>query len=81
MPVHLCERDAEFLRFRAILVPQEIRALVVQQNEIGDAVFTQRLVLDHGDRRVGFECRKQRRIADGSGRVDPVTHPFGAFLP
>lgn len=47
MTVHLSKRDAHFLRFRAIFVADEVRALVVLQNEIGDAVFTQGLMLDH----------------------------------
>src|SRR5215208_8071301 len=81
MTVHLAESDAELTRIRTVLVAHEIRALVVEQNEIRDVVSAHWLALNHRRHRIGFECRKQSRIAHSGSRVDSVTHPLPASLP
>ena len=47
MTVHLAERDAELVGIWTILVAHEIRAFVVQQNEIRNIIFAYGLVLGH----------------------------------
>src|ERR1700687_6203170 len=81
LTIHLAERDAELVRIQTVLVAYEIRAFVVQQNEIWNVVFAQRLSLNQRGHRIGFECWKQSRISHRLGRVDFVTHPLPARRP
>jgi len=79
--IHLAEGDAQLLRIRSVLVAHEVRTLVIEQDQICNAVFADGLVLDHGDHRVGFERGKERRVAHGGRRVDLVMHPLGISCP
>ena len=69
--VHFGEREAQLVRIRPVADVHEIRPLVVQQNEVRDVVFAERLAFDHGGHRVGFEGGKSadRRTAAGESIV------------
>ena len=53
-------RSEELVRIRTVAMAHEIRALVVQQKKVCNTVFAERLVLDHGDHRIGLEGGEER---------------------